>query len=293
MSNARKHISLRFEQFVEGAVFGVAAFERHVHLGHLGVGLCPRVPGALLPCVAESVRPEGHVELLPDDRDLAGGGGPGPRVEPHHIVPAPRVGPEDVPDRLRLLLVVGEQAHVAPVPELLAYRPVSVLRLVHVHLGGARVRQPETGDDFRTRLEHQGRDARGAAVVAEGQQDVLGDLVPLEPVHLALVAAVHAHGLAEAGEGAEGRDGELAAPDQHRLPSDEVRELDPVILQRKTAFWFARICCKGVCTECVTRCIPHWGLLAYTSAPFLTCPNCQISDTDTIWSPDIGSQVKI
>ncbi len=31
------------------------------------------------------------------------------------------------------------------------------------------------------------------------------------------------------------------------------------------------------------------GSSANTSAPFLTCPNCQIGDTDTIWSLFIGS----
>ena len=36
-----------------------------------------------------------------------------------------------------------------------------------------------------------------------------------------------------------------------------------------------------------------YGGLANTSGPFPTCPNCQIGDTDTIWSLVIGSQCTI
>ncbi len=36
----------------------------------------------------------------------------------------------------------------------------------------------------------------------------------------------------------------------------------------------------------------QYGRLANTSGPFLTCPNCQISDIDTIWSLAIGSGSK-
>ncbi len=34
----------------------------------------------------------------------------------------------------------------------------------------------------------------------------------------------------------------------------------------------------------------QYGGLANASGPCLRCPNCQIGDTDTIWSPAIGSQ---
>ncbi len=36
----------------------------------------------------------------------------------------------------------------------------------------------------------------------------------------------------------------------------------------------------------------QWGGLANTFGPLLTRPNCQIGDTETIWSVVIGSQCK-
>ncbi len=42
-----------------------------------------------------------------------------------------------------------------------------------------------------------------------------------------------------------------------------------------------------------TPCQIECGGSATASAPFPTCPNCQISATDSIWSPAIGCQVQI
>ncbi len=54
--------------------------------------------------------------------------------------------------------------------------------------------------------------------------------------------------------------------------------------------WF--VSCELTCTIDHKHTATHRGVSVNTFAPFPTCSNCQISDTDIIWSLVIGSQCK-